>query len=209
MTAPDTAARRGRPKSSEKHDAIVSVARVLFTREPFERVNLDTVATEAGVSKATIYSHFPDKEALFAAAIGASCGQVFGRVDLSTSNAGPIEDVLRELGVAFLAMIFDPEAERLHATILAEGPRHPDLPRMFYDTVVNPMTRMFAEYLKAQADAGHIRIGDPYTAAVQFLAMVQGEFRYRVELGLPKASKEEIESFVQSCVATLLRAWRP
>lgn len=208
MSTPEAGGRRGRPKSSEKHGAIVSAARSLFTQEPYERVNLDAVAAAAGVSKATIYSHFPNKEALFIAAISASCDDVFGRVDLGAHDGGPIERVLFDLGCAFLEMIFDPEADRLHAVILSEGPRHPELPKMFYDTVVNPMTQLFADFLRAHADAGRLRIDDPYVAAVQFLAIVQGEFRYRVDLGLPGPTRAEIEPFVRACVDTLLRAWR-
>ena len=208
MTAVEGAARRGRPKSAEKHDAIVTAARALFTSESYERVSLDAVAAAAGVSKVTIYSHFPDKEALFVAAIGAGCDAVFGRVDLDAPDAGPIEQVLCALGCNFLEMIFDPEIDRLHATILSESRRRPELPRMFYDTVVHRMTRLFAAYLQRQAEAGRIRIGEPYTAAVQFLAMVQGEFRYRVDLGMPAATREEREAYVRSCVDTLLRAWR-
>ncbi|MFO0334219.1 MAG: TetR/AcrR family transcriptional regulator [Pseudomonadota bacterium] len=209
MTSAETAARRGRPKSAEKHDAIVAAARTLFTQESYERVSLDAVAAAAGVSKVTIYSHFPDKEALFVAAIGAGCGDVFGRVDLGAPDAGPIEQVLFELGCDFLEMIFDPEVDRLHATILSESRRRPELPRMFYDTIVHRMTELFAAYLQRQAEAGRIRIGEPYTTAVQFLAMVQGEFRYRVELGMPTATREERAAYVRTCVDTLLRAWRP
>jgi TetR/AcrR family transcriptional repressor of mexJK operon len=207
MSDPSTA-RRGRPKSAEKHEAIVAAARTLFTQESYERVSLDAVAAAAGVSKVTIYSHFPDKEALFIAAIGAGCDDVFGRVDLDAEDAGPIEHVLCELGCDFLAMIFDPEIERLHATILSESRRRPELPRMFYDLVVHRMTSLLASYLQRHAIAGRIRIGDPYTAAIQFLAMVQGEFRYRVDLGMPSASPEQREAYVRDSVATLLRAWK-
>ena len=79
---------------------------------------------------------------------------------------------------------------------------------MFYETFVRRSTCMLAAYLEAQTECGTLRVGDGYTAAVQFLAIVQGEFRYRVELGLPTARREEIEPYVRQCVATLLTAWR-
>lgn len=209
MTAEDTsdAPRPGRPKSALKRDAILEAATKLFTQEPFDRVSLDAVAAEAGVSKVTIYSHFPNKEALFVAALSAGCDDVFARVDLSAQRSGPLEDVLFELGCDFLDMIFAPEAERLHAIILSEGPHHPELPKMFYETVVRRSTCQLAAYLEAQAEAGRLRIGDSYTAAVQFLAIVQGEFRYSVELGMPMAGREEIETYVRASVDLLIKAW--
>jgi TetR/AcrR family transcriptional repressor of mexJK operon len=127
---------------------------------------------------------------------------------LEADAAGPIDEVLFRLGCDFLTMIFAPEAERLHAVILNEAPHRPELPKMFYETVVRRSTCLLADYLEAQAEAGFVRIGDPYTAAVQFLSMIQGEFRYRVDLGFPTASRDEIEPYVRTCIDTLLAAWR-
>lgn len=207
MTPSESGFRPGRPKSPAKRDAIVAAARKLFTAEAFDRVSLEAVAAEAGVSKVTIYSHFESKEALFIAAISAGCEAVFERIDLGTGESGPIDEVLFRLGCDFLDMIFDPEVERLHAVILSEGPHRPALPQMFYETVVRRSTAQFANYLEAQATKGRLTLSDPYMAAVQFLAIVQGEFRYRVELGLPATRAEEIEPYVRSCVRTVLSAW--
>lgn len=209
MSAADTSGRRGRPRSTEKHEAILAAARTLFTREPYERVSLDAVADAAGVSKVTIYSHFPDKDSLFVAAISSECEAAFSRIELDTSESAPLEEVLVALGCEFLTAIFDPEIDRLHAVILSESQRRPELPAVFYEKVVHRLTTLFAAYLQRQAEAGRLRIRDPYKAAVQFLAIVQGEFRYRVELGMPAATPQEREAYVRDCVATLLRAWSP
>lgn len=207
MPPTDTPPRPGRPKSSTKRDAIIAAAQRRFTQEPYDRVSLDEIAADAYVSKVTIYANFPNKEALFVAAISTSCDAVFGKVDLNAPDSGPVDTVLYRLGSEFLDMIFDPEVERLHAVIMSEGPNRPQLPQMYYDSVVRRSTEVLAAYLKSQADRGWLAIDDPYTAAVQFIAIVQGEFRYRVELGLAKARREEREAYVRACVATLLRAW--
>jgi TetR/AcrR family transcriptional repressor of mexJK operon len=201
----------GRPKSAAKRDAIIDAARRQFTREPFERVSLDAVAAEAGVSKVTIYSHFPNKEALFIAAIGAGCSAVFDRVniEMGAGDAVALDETLTQLGLDFLEMIFDPEVDRLHAVILGEGPRHPELPQMFYEAVLVRSTQTFADFLAAQTAAGRISCGDPFIAATQFLSIVQGDFRYRVELGLPRVCRDDMEIYVRSCVALVLKSWAP
>ncbi|HET6586161.1 MAG TPA: helix-turn-helix domain-containing protein, partial [Oleiagrimonas sp.] len=49
----------------EKRAAILAASIDLFTRQGFEGTSMDAVATAAGVSKLTVYSHFGDKDNLF------------------------------------------------------------------------------------------------------------------------------------------------
>ena len=58
---------RGRPKDPAKREAILDAAKALFIAQGFAGTSMDAVATEAGVSKLTVYSHFSDKATLFAA----------------------------------------------------------------------------------------------------------------------------------------------
>jgi TetR/AcrR family transcriptional regulator, mexJK operon transcriptional repressor len=204
----DTHPRPGRPKSSAKRSAIVAAAQRRFTQEPYDRVSLDEIAADADVSKVTIYAHFPNKEALFVAAISASCEAVFENVDISAPVSGPVDDVLYRLGCDFLGMIFDPGIDRLHAVIVTAGQAHPELPQLYYDSVVRRSKDVLAAYLRAQTENGTLSIDDTQVAAVQFLALIQGEFRYRVELGLALAHRDEMAIYVRACVTTLLRAWR-
>jgi AcrR family transcriptional regulator len=48
---------------------IVEAARELFNRQGFDRVSIDMVMEKAGLTRGGFYSHFPNKEALFAAAV--------------------------------------------------------------------------------------------------------------------------------------------
>ncbi|WP_330970248.1 TetR/AcrR family transcriptional regulator, partial [Lysobacter sp. A3-1-A15] len=58
----------GRPKDLAKRAAILDAAKSMFTQYGFGGASMDQIAAEAGVSKLTVYSHFGDKETLFAAA---------------------------------------------------------------------------------------------------------------------------------------------
>lgn len=60
----------GRPKDLAKRQAILDAAKRLFVSMGYASTSMDAVATEAGVSKLTVYSHFNDKETLFSAEIG-------------------------------------------------------------------------------------------------------------------------------------------
>lgn len=48
---------------------LLDVARTAFVSDGFDGVSIDAIALKAGVSKETIYRHFPDKQALFKAAL--------------------------------------------------------------------------------------------------------------------------------------------
>ncbi|NLB59089.1 MAG: helix-turn-helix transcriptional regulator, partial [Gammaproteobacteria bacterium] len=69
------AASPGRPKDLAKRAAILDAAERMFLQHGFEGVSMDQIATAAGVSKLTVYSHFGDKDALFTEAAKAWCEQ--------------------------------------------------------------------------------------------------------------------------------------
>ncbi|MES2551318.1 MAG: helix-turn-helix domain-containing protein, partial [Pseudomonadota bacterium] len=64
----DHEVRRGR-----KFDQVLEGARTIFMRDGFERASVDDIAREAGVSKATIYAYFPDKQLLFLEVARCEC----------------------------------------------------------------------------------------------------------------------------------------
>ncbi|MDT7741354.1 MAG: hypothetical protein QOE59_432 [Actinomycetota bacterium] len=62
--SPTTAPRRGRPRSEKARQAILHAAATLLVGHGLDAVSMDSVAEQAGVSKATIYRWWPTKETL-------------------------------------------------------------------------------------------------------------------------------------------------
>ena len=58
-----------RSKSAEKSATILKGAMKEFLKHGYAGTSMDQIAKVAGVSKATVYSHFGDKESLFNAVI--------------------------------------------------------------------------------------------------------------------------------------------
>jgi AcrR family transcriptional regulator len=54
----------GRPRSAEAHHKVVQAAIRLFARRGIDSTSMDSIANASGVSKATIYKHWEDKDAL-------------------------------------------------------------------------------------------------------------------------------------------------
>jgi TetR/AcrR family transcriptional repressor of mexJK operon len=61
-------------KKGRKFDQVIEGAAV-FLREGFEGASVDEIARDAGVSKATLYSYFPDKQHLFLAVLRPNARQ--------------------------------------------------------------------------------------------------------------------------------------
>ena len=53
-----------RQRSSKAHEGVLDAALNLFAERGIERTSMDSIAELSGVSKATIYKHWADKEAL-------------------------------------------------------------------------------------------------------------------------------------------------
>jgi AcrR family transcriptional regulator len=53
-----------RKRSEQAHSRVIEAAVALFTESGIESTSMDAIARGAGVSKATIYRHWPDKDAL-------------------------------------------------------------------------------------------------------------------------------------------------
>jgi AcrR family transcriptional regulator len=54
----------GRPRSARAHRRVLDAAVGLFAERGIDGTSMDAIARVSGVSKATIYNHWPDKDAL-------------------------------------------------------------------------------------------------------------------------------------------------
>lgn len=195
------ASRLGRPVDPAKEAAILKAARACFLDQPYDRVSMDAIAERAGVSKVTLYAKYKSKDGLFVAAMNESCDALYNRAREETKVGGPIHDTLMALGVSFMRMILDPEVSAMHAVMMQVSHNQPDLPRQFYESAVDRSINTLAETLEIATARGALSCPNPRQAAVQFIAMVQGEFRYQLELGVNDGVEEvALTDYVRSCV---------
>ena len=93
---------------------------------------MDTIAREAGVSKATVYAHFASKEELFGAVIGRECERHFETFRRASSTPRDVRASLTTLGRRFLDLVLSPDAIAVHRIIVAEVTRFPALGEVFW-----------------------------------------------------------------------------
>jgi AcrR family transcriptional regulator len=64
-----------RPRSERAHAQVLDAALQLFAERGIDATSMDAIAAESGVSKATIYKHWADKDALCLEAMARLLGQ--------------------------------------------------------------------------------------------------------------------------------------
>ncbi len=166
VTPPNTT----RHLSPEKTAAILDGATRIFLEEGYAGTTMDRVATAAGVSKPTIYSHFHDKEGLFNALMAqmvqkmqwAQCAE-----DLRRSTSEPPEVVLHRLANDVLdSCIGKPERITFIRLVMGESGRFPELGRAFVQHAEKPSLAALTYYLTACSD---LDLPDPAVAARMFM----------------------------------------
>jgi TetR/AcrR family transcriptional repressor of mexJK operon len=210
-TPPSTPARAvgpGRPKDPGKREAILDAARRMFTRHGFDGVSMDQIATEAGVSKLTVYSHFGDKSTLFSHVVRSYCEQSLPDSLFEPSPGTPLRERLLQIARAFFAMVSSPEAVAGHRVLCTPEVQQSPLPRLFWEAGPQRTLDAFAQLLQRRTAIGELEVTDNARAASQFFALLKGDLHLRMILGLCNGlSPGRIEEHLEASVDMFLRAY--
>jgi TetR/AcrR family transcriptional repressor of mexJK operon len=189
-----------------KRDAIILAGVQVFMEQGFESANMDEVARLAGVSKATIYSHFDGKQDLFGAIITGRCQAMIPVIEAAVLGDQPPAEALRTIGRQFLDLLMSKGPLSLYRVVLAEAGRFPALGRTFYQSGPDKVAAALAEYLKRQHAAGVLDVPRPRVSAEQFFGMVLGQIHVRLLLGITETAPDpdERSQIVELAVRTFL-----
>ena len=203
-----TTAGPGRPKDLGKRAAILAAAKRLFVQQGFDGVSMDQIAGEAGVSKLTVYSHFGDKEGLFAEAVRAHCEDNMPTALFEPEPDVPLRERLSEIGRAFFAMIMTPEAIAGHRILCTPQLASSELSTMFFEAGPQRVQRSFTALLERRIAAGELDIEDPVRAAGHFFTLLKGEPHAQAVLGYCcSGSPDTPDAHIASVVDMFLRAY--
>lgn len=159
MTLEEFRARRG----EQKRRAMLDAARALFLADGFDRVSIERIAAEAGVSTATVYGHFEGKAGLFGAVVREAAGAM----------ALDGERSLHETARAYARLIADTPVRDLMRLIIAEAPRFPELGEALFEHGKARVYAAFEAAFAIEAKAGRMAMpADPPLAASQISGMI-------------------------------------
>jgi TetR/AcrR family transcriptional repressor of mexJK operon len=200
----------GRPKDLVKRQAILDAAKRLFIELGYANTSMDTVATEAGVSKLTVYSHFNDKETLFSAAVIAKCEEQVPPLFFEWPEGVPIERVLLNIARGFHLLVNSEESVNLHRVIMALGSQDPKLSTIFYQAGPERMLSGMERLLTKVNQSGALCIDKPRHAAEHFFCLIKGAANFRLLYGCgAPLQAEAAEEHVREVVGLFMRAYRP
>lgn len=199
-----------RTVSRSKRELIVAAARKLFLDFGFGATSMDAIAAEAGVSKRTVYSHFENKESLFAAIMGNMCEIVGGTGPTQPMPDAPPEEGLKTIGRHILDSVLQPEATRVFRVVVAENATFPELGKAFWEAGPVMMMSYLSTYLAELDRRGALSVPDPDLAAFQFMGMIKWPYHIAMLFGAgaPPARKE-LERALDHAVTVFINGLKP
>lgn len=161
-------------KKGRKFDQVLAGARKVFLSDGFEGASVDTIARQAGVSKATLYSYFPDKKQLFAEVTRNECirqsDAALAEVDMSL----PPQVILHQVGRHLLSFFLSEFGQRVFRICVAESDRFPELGRQFYDSGPGMLESGLTCYFDMAIERGELQIEDRRPGGPPVRRAVQG-----------------------------------
>jgi len=148
-----------RESSNDKVEKILQGAMQEFLAHGYAGASMDRVAVAAGVSKATVYSHFQDKERLFKVLIEQLARKRFESVFGTQPLEGEPHIVLRQLlAKALTQMLNDKEFQAFQRVLIGESARFPELSQVFLRYLAKPGGEIISQYLASRPE---LNIPDP------------------------------------------------
>lgn len=184
---------------------VLEGARTIFLRDGFEGASVDDIAREAGVSKATLYSYFPDKRIMFI--------EVFrNELTREAADAGalvevdlPVEQILPFIAQIISAHLVSDFGMRMFRVSVSEAERFPALAQEYYESGPLLLRQQLIRYLQHCVRRGELRIPDLELAADQLIKLCGATVHDRaLFLGSADVDKDMLRRVNQGAVHMFL-----
>ncbi len=186
----------GRPRDPVTECRILDVALQMLREHGYNRMSVDAVALEAGVSKPTIYRRWLSKADLATAAIRTL--RLLEPPVATGSTVGDLTSTLEN----FSRSLLRPHGMSLIGTVIAEEAHTPELIALFRERLVTPRREMLRAILDRAKAQGEIRPNVDLDCAVNMLV---GAFyaRYLADSKIPTAFSRHLAEIVWSGIEKL------
>ncbi|SMQ30720.1 transcriptional regulator, TetR family [Pseudomonas helmanticensis] len=165
MTAPQRLTDR-------KREAIIQAAIAEFRDNGFEITSMDRIAATAGVSKRTVYNHFPSKEELFAEILNQLWTRISAEQAVTYNPEQPLREQLRQMLQAKVQMMADENFLTLARVAIAATIHSPERAQNMVERMGEREEGLTVWIRAAQAD-GRLKPVDPQFAAHQVQGLLK------------------------------------
>jgi TetR/AcrR family transcriptional regulator, mexJK operon transcriptional repressor len=200
MNAPGQIVKQGR-----KWDQVLDGARTIFMRDGFEGASVDDIAREANVSKATLYSYFPDKRLLFLEVAKSECKAQSDAAIERIEATGDLREALTEAAGRMVRFFMSDVGMQVYRIVVGESQRFPEIGRQFYESGPAMVREILRKFLQKGVDAGKLKIDDIDLAADQFPELCKAGLHLPMALGLRTSFTDaEIDRVIDGAVDMFL-----
>jgi TetR/AcrR family transcriptional repressor of mexJK operon len=205
-------------RSARKRRAIMEAATALFLRDGYRNTSMDQVATDAAVSKQTVYKQFADKEQLFRGIVLGVTGNSEAIIADMTSvlrsthvaSHAELRTVLTDLARRYIDGVLQPHVLALRRLIIAEAERFPDLAQTYFEQAPARAIEVVASALRAYIERGLLAADDPHLAAAHFAYLVLAIPQDRAQFyPHERPSPAERDRLANEAVRVFLAAYTP
>jgi TetR/AcrR family transcriptional regulator, mexJK operon transcriptional repressor len=178
-------------RKGRKFDQVLDGARIVFMRDGFEGASVDDIAREAGVSKATLYSYFPDKRLLFTEILRTECRRQTEEAEAEIGYGLPLEQMLTLAGERIAGFLMSDFGRSICRLVMAEGQRFPALAKEFYQNGPGLVHERLVHHLGFLVQAGILAIDDVDLAADQFAQLCKAAIHEKLLFGMSDTIRQE------------------
>ena len=201
---------RWQRRADQRPREICAAALQVFADRGFAAAKLDEIARRAGVSKATLYLYFEDKEHLFRAVvrdtIAPNIEVVRGLVD---STGLSFAEVVRMFLPRFAEIMTNAPIGPVVKMVIGESRNFPDLAKVWHDEVASKAIGLLAGLIKKAQVRGEVRPGDPRLHAFTLMGPMVLGVLWRETLqpvggdpvDLPQLAKQHCETVLSGLLA--------
>lgn len=198
--------RRGRPTSDEVADIgkhLLDIALQEFLEHGYGGASLSRMVRKAGVSKTTLYSRFPSKEAMFLAIVERQI-EGLSPAELLNSAAGPmgLEEGLRKYACHMLDESMKGELLGVNRLMYGESHRFPELGKAAARRTQLGITRI-ATFIDECAKREGFQCSDSQAVAELFILAIRGWY-IDVMISHRKVSAKQRASWVDRALHVML-----
>jgi TetR/AcrR family transcriptional regulator, mexJK operon transcriptional repressor len=197
-------------RGAARRQAFLAAARQVFEKKGFAEATLDDVIALSGGSRQTLYALFGGKQGLFEAIISDNCETIFQGLTPEKLATLATDQVLKEVGTRYLAIVTSPSCLSLNRLVIAELPRIPEIAQRFWKRGPGRSRAFLAEFFDRQIERGLLRMPDSRAGAAYFLDMLSGTVRLQCLIGLRQPpNRDEIDEMVHGLEGSVLKGGRP
>jgi AcrR family transcriptional regulator len=154
-------------RPSEARDRLLGTASAIFYAKGINSVGVEEIVSEARVTRATFYRHFPSKEDLIVAYLKATDDDVRAQVHAIVEHQQPAQDTIREIAAWIVGQI--KSSDFRGCAFLNAAAEYPDAGSRVQQAVLDHRA-WFQQVIQAELE--RLR-GEPAEAGAQFFVLIR------------------------------------